>query len=163
MFSCHFVHRIVLFLTDWNSSLSLCLSRSLFLTDLFSAQLDLWSREHKVVFFSFWRDSYSVMGKLSGIIIPNGGIKFDGKHLFLLVIHFYLRHNEHQAHLWQGEIDKWISAMVLFLIASKLIRQHNMSYKSPLLPTHTQLGSMHFSIKEKNMARIRHEVKRRIL
>lgn len=46
----------------------------------------------------------------------------------LLVIHFYLRHNEHQAHLWQGEIDKWPSAMILFLIASKLISQNNMLY-----------------------------------
>lgn len=34
---------------------------------------------------------------------------------------FYLRHSEHQAHLWQGETGRWSSAMVLFLIASKLI------------------------------------------
>lgn len=30
--------------------------------------------------------------------------------------------------LWQGEIDKWPSAMILFLIASKLISQNNMLY-----------------------------------
>lgn len=85
MFPCSFAHHI--FLTKCKISLSchnlsLFLSFflpsflfSLFLTDLFSAQLDLWSQEHKVVFFSFWKDSCSVMGKLSGIIIPNGGKK----------------------------------------------------------------------------------------
>lgn len=72
---------------------------SLFLTDLFSAQLDLWSQEHKVVFFSFWKDSCSVMGKLSGLIIPNGEKKKSTEKKSLPPSDtFYLRHSEHQAH-----------------------------------------------------------------
>lgn len=77
------------------------------------------------------------MGKLSGIIIPNGGKKNWWKRSLPASDTFYLRHSEHEAHLWQGETGKWSSAMVLFLIASKLIRQHKM-----LDQPHTQNWTM---------------------
>lgn len=49
---------------------------------------------------------------------------------------FYLRHSEHQAHLWQGETSKWSFAMGLFLIAAEPIRQHKMLHKPEI---HTKL------------------------
>lgn len=86
IFSCHFGLHFPLFLTEWNGNLSLFL---VFKTDLFSAQLDLWSQEHKVVFFPFWRQT-SCDGQIVRINYTKWGNKLEWKaSLSLLVMHFF--------------------------------------------------------------------------
>lgn len=128
IFSCHFGLHFLLFLTEWNGNLSLFL---VFKTDLFSAQLDLWSQEHKVVFFSFWRQT-SCDGQIVRINYTKWGNKLEWKaSLSLLVMHFFFKdtmiimHVDDRVKLTSGPLP-WF----LFLIASQLISQNNMLYNA---------------------------------